>query len=569
MHMKNISKKLGIMLLFVASACQLPDDTVSPNNLTPSAADPDLLLNALQINFANFFSSASGNTDQLVRVSAMTGGYRYPTAITASSVNNVWNLGYISVLNNVKAVLPIAKAKKFTTHYAIARILEAYTYFTLVDMFNDVPQKDALNGLDLVSPKTDVAADVYTYAISLLVEARAELAKTGSDVGGNFPLNFDLYYGVTGVTPATTVAEQKARWTALANSLELKAWLNIRTLPARAAEADAKITTLLAANLIDTPAENFNFRYGITTVPDSRHPVYNQYYGNSAGTAGGYYGNYFLKEAFNGLGVQDPRWRYYFYRQVGSINPNIAGFDVKALGCAPGAPPPHYAAVGAVFCVFEPGFYGRDHGDASGTPPDAPVITCAGVYPAGGRPDNNNNANTSYNATTRRGQGANGAGIEAIYMYFFTDFLKAEISARRGDAAGARAALNTAVTNSITAVKAFAVSRGQAVTPSTLEPSTATYLAAVLTAYDAAALKTDVIGREFYIAAFGNGIEQYNSYRRTSAPRNLQPTLQLGAGPWTRSLPYPATFNTLAGQPAKDNNAVNKVFWDGNPETLN
>lgn len=557
--MKNISKRLGIMLLFVASACQLDNDTVNPNNLTPSAADPDLLMNAIQLNFASFYSSASGNTDQLVRVNAMAGGYRYPTAITATSANGVWSLAYQSVLTNTKTLIPIAQAKTLTTHVAMAKIFEAYTYLTLVDIFNDVPRTEALLGTNF-SPKTDAATDVYTYAIGLLTEARTELAKTGTAAGTNIAAGLDLYYGGS-----------RANWTALANTLELKAWLNIRTLPARVTEADGKITTLLTSNIIDTPAEDFTFKYGITTVPDSRHPIYNQYYGNTVGTAGGYLGNYFLNEIFQGLGVQDPRWRYYVYRQVGSINPanTVPAFDIKALGCTPGTPPAHYVAVGAPFCVFEPGFYGRDHGDASGTPPDAPVITCAGVYPAGGRPDNNSIVNIAYNKPTKRGDGANGAGIEPIWMAFFTDFLKAEISARRGDPATARTQLNTAVTNSITAVKAFAVSRAQAVSPASLEPSTSAYLTAMLAAYDAAAIKTDVIGREFYIAAFGNGIEQYNSYRRTSAPRNLQPTLQTGAGPWTRSFPYPATYSTLAGKPAKPNEQVNKVFWDGNPDTLN
>lgn len=555
--MKNISKKLGILLLFVASACQLDNDTVNPNNLTPTSADENLLMNAIQINFASFYSSASGSTDQLVRVSAMTGGYRYPTAITASSVNGLWSLAYQSVLINTKAVIPLAQSKTRTTHVAMAKIFEAYVYLTLVDIFNDVPRTEALLGSNF-SPQTDAGSDVYTYAIGLLTEARTELAKTGADAGANISTGFDLYYG-----------GDRAKWTALANTLELKAWLNIRTLPTRVAEADAKITTLLTSNLIDSSAEDFSFKYGNTTVPDSRHPVYNQYYGNTAGTAGGYIGNYFLNEIYQGYGIEDPRWRYYVYRQVGSINPRktVPNFDAKALGCTPGAPPTHYVSSGSVFCVFEPGFYGRDHGDASGTPPDSPVITCSGVYPSGGKLDTNPTVNLSYNVPTIRGDGANGRGIEPIWMAFFTDYLKAEISSRRGDQVTARTQLQTAVTNSITAVKAFASSRGQSLTSG--EPSTTAYLAAVDNAFVNATQKLDVIGREFYIAAYGNGIEQYNSYRRTSAPKNLQPTLQTGSGPWTRSFPYPATYNTLAGKTAKPNEQVNKVFWDGNPDTLN
>jgi hypothetical protein len=83
-------------------------------------------------------------------------------------------------------------------------------------------------------------------------------------------------------------------------------------------------------------------------------------------------------------------------------------------------------------------------------------------------------------------------------------------------------------------------------------------------------VKTDVIGREFWVATWGNGVEAYNSYRRTSAPRNLPPPIQANPGPWLRAVLYPSYFvnlNSTATQ--KDVNVTNKVFWDGNPETLN
>jgi hypothetical protein len=169
-----------------------------------------------------------------------------------------------------------------------------------------------------------------------------------------------------------------------------------------------------------------------------------------------------------------------------------------------------------------------------------------------------------------RGDGANGAGISPIWMSFYTDFLRAELLARRNDPTGAQTAMLAGVNGSITQVKNFAVSRGQAVTPASLEPSTPAYIAAVTAAYSAAANKLDVIGREFYVSLWGNGVEAYNNYRRTSAPRGFQPTIQTGAGPWVRSFVYPLNYTSLANPNAvKDPNIVNKVFWDTNSETLN
>ncbi len=254
------------------------------------------------------------------------------------------------------------------------------------------------------------------------------------------------------------------------------------------------------------------------------------------------------------------------------------------MGCTPGAPPPHYTATGFgnVFCVFEPGFYGRDHGDASGAPPAGPVITCAGVYPAGGRPDNTSTSNQTYSVGAKRTDGANGAGIQPMWMAFYTDYLAAEIMARNGNAAGARARLLTAVNNSIVAVKGFAEGKSQGVTIAPWTTATSgtaftnwnnfvtQYTTAVGLAYDAASNKMDIVGKEFYKALFGQGMEAYNLYRRTSAPRNMQPLLQVSNDPYFRSMVYPAVYANLNKSATQKNvNVVNKVFWDNNPDNLN
>jgi hypothetical protein len=562
--MKNIFKKIAILLLVVTSfSCDLNGDLENPNEVGLSGADINLIMNSLQLDFADFFSAASDLVDPLVRMQAMTGGFRYQNAILPQDANTVWFLAYGRVLVNAKAMIPLAEAKNLTTHVAVAKILQAYVLLTLVDLFGNVPDSEALNAAGgNFNPNADPGADVYAHAIALLTEARTELAKTGTDAG--LGLTRDIYYD-----------GNRARWAALANTLEMKAWLNLSMISARQTEANNRITQLLSTDLIDTEAENFTYKYSSTTVPDSRHPLYNQYYGSVSSAANGYICNSFLYELYNGKGVQDPRWRYYFYRQVGSVNPRAYAVDPKSVGCSPGAIPNHYIESNSVFCFFEPGFYGRDHGDASGTPPDSPVITCAGAYPAAGRIDNNPTANTSYFNPTIRGQGGDGAGIQPIFMSFFTDYMKAEFLARTGNTAGAKTKLvdtstgadGGAIAKSIAQVRSFSNSKGQVLTIT--EPSTANYLSAVSTLYDDATNKLKVIGREFYVACWGNGIEAYNVYRRTSAPDNFQPTLQLNPGPFFRKVVYPADYVNLNNNATQiDITITNKVFWDTNPDDL-
>ncbi len=564
--MKRIIKVFVTLVLLVGVSCDLDKDLENPNEVRVGAADVNLIMNQVQLDFAAFFARAAGNdvsaqpvatvgADQLVRMNAMTGGDTYDRAIAPQNMDQVWTLAYQNVLVNIDVLLPLAEEKNLTTHIAAAKIMKAYVLMTLVDLFGDVPNREALKGNEgIFNPNVDPGQQVYDDAIVLLNEARTELAKTGSEAGNG--LTRDIYYG-----------GDRTKWTALANTLELKAWLNVSVDPARKTEATERVNTLLSANLIDTEAENFVYKYGTADVPvRSRHPLYRQYYKPQAGAATGYIGNYFLKEAFNGKGVEDPRWRYYFYRQVGSIQRALQ-VDRESVPCVLTPKPDHYGA-DQPFCVFEPGFFGRDHGNNDGGPPDQNVITCVGVYPAGGRLDLNN-GNANYFDDTIQGDGANGAGIEPIFMSFFTDFIKAEVVLRLGLAGDARQHLVNGINHSIEQVKNFANSRGQTL-PASLEPSTTAYLDAVLARYDASgADRLDVAMKEFYLSLWGNGVEAFNLYRRTSSPRNLQPTRALNSGIFFRSLWYPAIFVNLNDQVAQKTDGNAKVFWDKNPDALN
>jgi hypothetical protein len=553
--MKSLYKIIFCTFLVLASSCSLDGDLENPNEVPLTGGDPTLILNGIQLEFGDFFEEARVISDQLVRMDAMTGGDTYDRAYTPESFDVVWNRAYQDVLSNIAVLKPLAKDQNLTTHLASARILEAYTYLTLVDLFGDVPRSQALQGASNFNPAPDEASSVYDYAIKQLDTARTELALTDPIAVGP-ALTRDIYYG-----------GNRARWAALANTLELKAQVNLSSDPANSSSR-TRIAALLNADLIDTDAEEFTYKYGTVDVPArSRHPRYQQYYDPIAGSAAGYIGNYFLKQAFNGKGVQDPRWRYYFYRQVGSINRALA-VDRESVPCVLTPPPAHYASTNQPFCTINPGFYGRDHANNDGGPPDSNVITCVGPYPAGGRMDTNN-GNVDYFDDTVRGDGGNGRGIEPIWMAFFTDFVKAEIALRLNipASADAKVLMNSGITKSIARVRAFSNSVGQTL-PAGLEPSTGSYINAVNALYDApAADRLDVAMTEYYLALWGNGLEAYNLYRRTSSPRSIQPTRALQGGDFFRSLIYPAVFVNLNSS-AEQKLRTEKIFWEKNPETL-
>lgn len=542
-----------IAVMAIVMSCDLDRDLDNPNEVGVSKANPDLLMNKIQTDFGLFFSevasASSTGASELVRMKAMTGADTYRRAYTAQGQNDVWQDAYQKILINIETMIPLAEESQQNVHVGVGKILKAYVYLTLVDLYGDVPFSEALKGDEQIfNPKVDGGASVYAACIALLNEARTDLANTtGSG------LSRDIYY-----------SGDRKKWSTLANSLELKAQLN---LAADASNSTAKsaIQALISANdLIDTDAEEFTYKYGTSSTPSiSRSGTYQAHYAVTKGSGGGYLGNYFLYQMFRdpNLKVQDPRWRYYFYRKVGSKARALSD-EAESVPCAITSPPEHYSAEGQPFCFMEPGFMGRDHGNADGGPPDARATTAVGAYPYGGRIDLNN-GDANYADATQRGQGGNGAGIEPIYMSWFTDFMKAEAVIRLGLPGDAKALMLSGVTKSINRVRSFSNSIGQSL-PAGLEPSQVTYLATLGAVYDVSADKQDLILKEYYKSLWGNGLEAYNLYRRTGSPKMMQPTRSTNGGEFVYSLVYPANFVNLNGSvDQKEDNSI-RVFWDVN-----
>lgn len=548
-----------IAVMAIVMSCDMTRDLDNPNEVGIDDANPDLLMNKIQTDFGLFFAKVAAvnvrSVSELVRMRAMTGANTYKRAYSPPEQNGIWQDAYQKILVNVETLIPLVDASEQNVHLGVAKILKAYVYLTLVDVYGDVPFTQALKGNEVIfNPETESGATIYAACIALLAEARTDLANTAGT-----GLSRDIYFN-----------GDRKKWTTLANSLELKAQLNLSSMTSNAT-AVAAIDALIAANdLIDTDAEEFTYKYGTASVPSiSRNPSYQSSYSINGGT-GIYIGNYFMFQVYRdpNLGVQDPRWRYYFYRQAGSKARMLAD-DNESVPCALTAAPPHYVAEGQPFCTFEPGFYGRDHGNADGSPADGNALTAMGAYPAGGRIDLND-GDPNYGSTTKLGQGGNGAGIEPIYMSWFTDFMKAEVAIRlKSNPAAAKDLMLSGVKKSITRVRSFSNALGQSL-PAGLEPSEVTYTATLGAFYDITADKQDIILKEYYKSLWGNGLEAYNLYRRTGSPKLMQPTraVEGSEGGFVYSMVYPANFVNLNGSVEQKPDNTTRVFWNVNGPEL-
>ncbi|NNF34209.1 MAG: SusD/RagB family nutrient-binding outer membrane lipoprotein [Saprospiraceae bacterium] len=567
--MKYLNKLFLVFLLgFTLSSCSdltELDLLDNPNAVTPENAGIDFLYNNIQLGFRNLHNGFHFDADGLVRYTTM-GAFTYNNALTPVTGNGEWNNAYATLFPDMDALIALAQERELNVYEGNTKVMKAYVLTSLVDFFKDVPYSEAGQGTDIISPVADEGSTIYAEAEALLDEAIGLLEQ-----GGATPQT-DIYYG--GST---------SNWITLAKTMKLRNALHKRLTDSGAGNTIASIVS--AGDIIDQNSEDFVFAYGgERDDPPSRHPFYNNHYENGDGT---YMGNYIMwlmcceKEDADGNVVEDPRIRYYFYRQVD----NSLNQDVNVYSCVlsdrpddPGTYPAHYAAVDPrlPYCVASPnGYYGRDHGNGSGIPPDGPIRTVYGLYPGGGKWDGN-----TYDIVQNGGiDGGTGKGIMPIITASSVDFMRAEAALTAGTGEDARALLESGVRKSMSKVLGFAsvspgdfaetvfdpilgedVARGDVF--GATDDDVEAYVAQVLTAYDAASDKLDVVMTEAYLARWGNAVETFNAYRRTGKPNNMQPGVDvLSIDEFPKSFLLPAVHvNQNANVTQKT--IYDLVFWD-------
>lgn len=536
--MKNIFKiSLVATALTFFTGCetvQLEELLENPNNITVESADPSFVLNDIQLTFRGIINQYNDDSMRLIRMRNQFSTYN--GIVDPLATNTVWQQSYqmfgnIDLLEGIHA-LSQEEDEGFPLHLGVAQTIEAYSYMLLVDYMDAVPFSEANQPEVFQNPNLDSGSSVYDAQIALLDEAIANLSVDSPKKPQ------DLYY--------TDFDAEK--WIALANTLKIRAYNNIRLVdPSRAA---AGINAALNNNIIDELDEDFQFPYSSNGLPvESRHPFFTESY--QAAGAGFFMSNGLLdmlnagddQPPFVEEGEVDPRTRYYLYRQSSSAP---SGSNLPCDGNSAY----DYCYVGNLYT-------GRDHADDEGIPNDGFKRTTWGVYPGGGAFDRD-----LFEQARGVTESLEGAGILPIFLSSFTHFVLAEANLTLGTNGNAATYLEQGIRLSMEKVEDF----GSAVSTDGFEMTAAdidAYVTRVLAEYNGADAngKLQIVEREYFLAAFGNGIEPYNTYRRTGMPALQSPII--AAGPFPRSFNYPA--DETSGNPNIESvPPTRRVFWDNN-----
>jgi hypothetical protein len=460
------------------------------NNPTPSSVQISMVLSAAERSIANNLAVGSGlgNTMSIYthQMTGRVGADRYGAGSSG------WE-GLLAAISNLNVVIKRGTEEKRMAYVGIAKILKAYTFSMMVDVWGDVPFTEFDRFEEgLTQPKFDKGSDIYPKLFTMIDEGVADI--NNPVINPSKPSNDDYIY-----------KGNLTNWIKAANTIKLKLYTQIRLVQ----DVKTQVTALLAtpANLINSEAESFMMPYGPIATTDDRHPGYGDY---TATQRGGQLFSPWLYEIMKGrnpnilFGLSDPRIPYYIYNQKSATG--------TPENCT------EFRDGGFISILFGSNGSCRDGSNSQ-------TYSLFGIYPVGGRYDAGGGQTVNSIGTQNAGTGAR---PHEFITYADRLYIEAELIQTGVITGNARTVFSNALDASfahVDAIIANYIKPTTAGSPQTVPAiatmaATTTYKAGVLAEFDAgtAAKKLELIMTEKWINRIENSVDNYTDYRRTKFP---------------------------------------------------
>jgi len=175
----------------------------------------------------------------------------------AGTNNTTWNTIYTGI-NNLQEIIRINEARtagRNENEIAVARIMKAWTYHFLTDVYGDIPYNEAINiAGGVVAPAYTPQPEIYQDLLKELTEASAQINPAEAGFGSG-----DLVYG-----------GDLEKWRKFANSLKMR--VAIRMYDQMPQQSLAAIEQAYTAGVFTSNADNAAIRYS-ASQPNT-NPVY-------------------------------------------------------------------------------------------------------------------------------------------------------------------------------------------------------------------------------------------------------------------------------------------------------
>lgn len=366
--MNRIIISITALLLLTTTSCKkdLLDINQDPNRATfstPQLTMPLALEGAARISQQAFI----GNISMWVGYHATPAGFSKPNETYTYDISNTYLSGYWDNLYNNIAdfdyVEKSAVSQNLPVYQAIAKVMKAYDFHQLVDLWGNVPYSEALQGTTgTFAPKYDDGQAIYEDLVKQIDSAILIFKKPATALTINSAIDKQkiILFGSL-LSTGTSTAPFLTRWIKFANTLKLNLLMNQTKISGRDAYIKQNLTGLTRADFLDL-GEDATVNPGYQNIAGKLSPLFGLNY-TAPGTASDTYksvkaSDYGVKEY---LRLADPRISFYYDKgtqatYTGSVFGDPAGVQGASIGLGlldPTAPAPLMIASESLFLVAE------------------------------------------------------------------------------------------------------------------------------------------------------------------------------------------------------------------------
>ncbi len=182
------------------------------------------------------------------QVAGLRGGSDNIYAIVEDDFSEIYNRGLrdleeIIRLNTDEATVALAALSgPNVNQIAVAKILKAWAYHNLTDVWGDIPYTQALKGQEYALPEYDTQEFIYMDLLNELTEASDMIDVNAGDISG------DIIYG-----------GDMAKWQKLANSLKMRVGLRLSEVAPTV--ASTAISEAFLAGVLSSNDDNASYKF--------------------------------------------------------------------------------------------------------------------------------------------------------------------------------------------------------------------------------------------------------------------------------------------------------------------
>lgn len=230
----SILATLALVFTLVISCKDLDELNINPNGVDPANADLNFLLPTTETSLGQtVYGLGFGTFSGVMQHTQQTGWQGGYNNYEWDNLSHSWG-GYYSMLMNNDEYFKKAVSEKLEFHEGVARVLRAYIYGMITDLWGDAPYSQALKaelGSDYFKPKFDDQKDIYLGILADLDTANVLLSKSASAYTNVSPKQDVVYNG------------NPEKWRKFANSLALRYYMRLQAKESGIAEQGIKKIT--------------------------------------------------------------------------------------------------------------------------------------------------------------------------------------------------------------------------------------------------------------------------------------------------------------------------------------